>query len=396
MSGVESINHRAGLSGARRLVIKIGSGVLVRGGVRFDRGTFCRVVEQVAALVESGRHVAVVSSGAVALGRGRLGGLAKPDRQRSLPLLQAMAAVGQTTLMQLYDTELSHYGLRCGQLLLTRDDLDDRGRYLNARHTLRALWELGAVPVINENDTVATDEIRVGDNDGLAARVASLIEADLLVILSDIDALYTANPRVDPEARPYDVVAAEDPALDACVSDTHDARGGVGTGGMVTKLEAARIAARRAIPTLVMLGKAPERLPAALAGEQVGTLFVPSVARRKSGRKAWIGTLRTHGRVLCDAGAERAVRERGTSLLPSGVVAVEGRFEAGEAVALCSAESGQEFARGLVAYRAADVERIAGARSAQIESLLGYHVADEVVHRDDLLLLGADAAAPGR
>lgn len=372
---------RPEMSEVKTLVLKVGSGVLVHDGVRLDRGTFCRLVEQITHLMSAGIQVALVSSGAVALGRGRMG-VERPDRQ-SLPRLQALAAIGQTALMQLYDSELAHYERRCGQVLLTRDDLDDRTRYLNARRTLRAIWELGALPVINENDTISTDEIRFGDNDHLAARVACLLEADLLVILSDVEGVFTADPSLDPDAQRIDRMLANDPSLDGFVADTKDQLEGVGTGGMITKISAARIAALRGIPTVIMSGKSPERLPELLAGDSVGTLLLPT-STRQSSRKSWVQSLKIRGRLRCDDGATAALQHRGKSLLPSGLVEIEGRFDEGEAVEICSKE-GIAFAKGLATYPSVDLRRIMGAQSAQIGTILGYHVSDVVVHRDDMV-----------
>ncbi|MDX9719534.1 MAG: glutamate 5-kinase [Myxococcota bacterium] len=363
------------------LVIKVGSGVLVRDGVRFDRGTFCRLVETLAALVEKGYKLTLVSSGAVALGRGKLHE-AKPDRRKSLPKLQALAAVGQTTLMQLYDSEFAHYGLHCGQILLTREDTDNRTRYLNARRTLRTLWALGTVPIINENDSIATEEIRLGDNDMLAARVACMLAADLLVIFSDVDAVYSSNPKTDPAAQRFDMIAAMDPRLDAVAAPSQDKKG-VGTGGMFTKLEAARVAARRGIPSLIMSGKQPNRLVDALSGDEVGTLLLAQDSPQSS-RKVWIDSLKLHGRLYCDEGAVMAVIVHGKSLLPSGVSKVEGRFDEGDAIELCD-PAGNVFGRGLALYPAADLRQIAGEQSSRIEDVLGYHVSDAVVHRDDMV-----------
>ncbi len=372
--------NRPALHHVQSIVIKIGSGVLVRDGTRFDRGTFCRIVEIVAGLVESGRQVAIVSSGAVALGRGRMG-QEKPDRQRSLPKLQALAAIGQSILMQHYENELAHYNLCCGQILLTRQDTDNRTRYLNARRTLRTLWDLGAVPIINENDTITTDEIRLGDNDNLAARVATLLQVDLLAIYSDVDAIFEQNPKLNPDARPIDTIDAHAPHLDHVASDTATS---VGTGGMLTKIEAARIAAKRGIPTLITSGKDPNALLRALKGSRDGTLLLPSNSPHSS-RKAWIAALKAQGRLICDPGAVGAVRDQGRSLLPSGVTDVQGKFDEGEALELCTAD-GQVFAHGLAAYPASDMRRIAGVQSSNIESILGYHASDALIHRDDLVL----------
>ena len=383
---------RNDLQNSQTLVVKVGSGVLSRIGGDLDRRTFCRLVAELSAIVHGGRRVALVSSGAVALGRARLGET-KPDRERELPKLQALAAVGQTRLMHLYESEFAHYGLNCGQVLLTREGLDDRGRYLNARRTLRTLWELGCIPIINENDTVACHELRFGDNDRLASRVACLLDVDLLVICSDVDALYTSNPHVDPDATPLDVVSASDPVLDSFVSDTLDTIDGVGTGGMITKLGAARIAARRAIPTVVMNGKAPDLLPRLFEGERIGTLFSPDEQLHQQSRKAWISDLLVRGHLICDDGARDAVASRGKSLLPSGLKRIEGRFLEGDAVELRDA-SGQAFARGLAAYPDADMRRIIGCRSDEISKILGYRSTASVVHRDDLVLLNAEPSAP--
>ena len=372
---------RPEMSDVKTLVLKVGSGVLVRDGVHLDRGTFCRLVEQITHLMEAGIQVALVSSGAVALGRGRMG-VERPDRQ-SLPKLQALAAIGQTALMQLYDSEFAHYQRRCGQVLLTRDDLDDRTRYHNARRTLRAIWGLGALPIINENDTISTDEIRFGDNDHLAARVACLLEADLLVILSDVEGVFTADPSLNPDAKRIERVIASDQSLDGFVSDTKDQLEGVGTGGMVTKIGAARIAALRGIPTVIMSGKLPERLPELMTGASVGTYLVPASSRQSS-RRSWVQSLKVRGRLHCDEGAAEALKRRGKSLLPSGLVEIEGRFDEGEAVEICTIE-GTAFAKGLATYPAAALRRIKGVQSNQIGTILGYHTSDVVVHRDDMV-----------
>lgn len=383
---------RQDLKQARSLVVKIGSGVLVRDGVNLDRGTFCRLVERIAALWGLGYRVTVVSSGAIALGRNKLG-VAKPDRASALPRLQALAAVGQTRLMQLYESEFEHYGLRCGQVLFNRDDLDDRARYLNARRTLRELAKLGCVPIINENDTVTNDEIRFGDNDHLAARVASLLDVDVLVILSDVDAVYTADPRTNPGAERLDTVAAEDPALLEMAGGTHDPGAGVGTGGMITKIRAAQIAARSQIPTVILNGKNPDLLCQLLAGEEgVGTLLSPSDTRQP-GRKVWLERLRAKGKLLCDGGACRAVKDRGKSLLPGGVVGVEGNFLEGDAVELADAD-GQAFAIGLAAYPATDMRRIVGMHTDEIHATLGYRTTAAAVHRNDLVLLSQLSQSP--
>jgi glutamate 5-kinase len=386
-----SIFTRQDLPQAKSIVVKIGSGVLVRDGVQLDRGTFCRLVEQIAGLITLGYTVTVVSSGAVALGRSKLN-VPKPDRASALPRLQALAAVGQTRLMQLYETEFEHYGLRVGQVLFNRDDLDNRTRYLNARRTLRELNKMGCIPIINENDTVTNDEIRFGDNDHLAARVASLLDVDLFIILSDIDALYTANPRVNPDATPIDTIAAEDPSLLEMATDTHDLGSGVGTGGMITKIRAAQIAARTQIPTIITSGKHPERLPLLLSGAAgIGTLLTPPDTRQP-GRKVWLERLRPHGSLRCDEGACLAVRDRGKSLLPGGIITVDGNFIEGDAVEITDAE-GVPFAIGLAAYPAADLRRIAGHHTDDIHNILGYRTTAAAIHRNDMVLISTTASA---
>ncbi len=377
--------------GARTLVVKVGSAVLVGGAQGLERGAFCRLVEMLAGLLSVGHRVVLVTSGAVAMGRRKLGILTKPRGEAGIPVLQALAALGQSQLIQHYESEFAHYGYHVAQLLLTRDDFHHRRRFLNARLALEAVHRLGAVPVINENDTVATDEIKVGDNDQLAALVATLIGADRVVLLSDIDGLYDADPRSNPEARRLPVVRAFDPGLDPMVGDTHGGAAAVGTGGMRTKLLAARIAARSGIPLIVAPGRRPGVLPEVLQGTSAtGTLFVPEPGvDRLVSREAWIGLgARAQGRLWCDDGARRAVLERGASLLPSGVLRVEGDFSEGDVVELVNG-AGVAFARGLAISEADAVRRIAGAQSAQIEALLGYHVLDAVVHRDNLVLLAS-------
>ncbi|MBH24410.1 MAG: glutamate 5-kinase [Myxococcales bacterium] len=372
-----------------KVVVKIGSAVLMRDGSNLDRGAFCRLVDELAAVVHEGHQLVVVTSGAVAAGRRQLGLAKRPTGERNIPILQALAAFGQSRLIQLYDSEFSHYDIHVAQLLLTRDDFNNRQRYLNARNTLTAVHNFGALPIINENDTVATDEIRFGDNDQLAALVATMTGSDLLVLLSDIDGLYSANPQIDPDARRFDVVRAMDASLDDMVGDIHSATRD-GSGGMRTKLLAARIAARVGIQTVIAPGKQPNVVADVLAGRQgVGTRFMPDRdADKLDARKAWIGLgVQPAGRLVCDPGAVRAVCERGKSLLPSGVRAVEGDFTEGDVVELVTDE-GQPFARGLVAYPSVDAQRIVGLQSDAIEAELGYKIIDALVHRNDLMILG--------
>ncbi|MBR4985413.1 MAG: glutamate 5-kinase [Proteobacteria bacterium] len=374
--------HREMLIQSRRVVLKIGSAVLTRSSDKsLDRGVFCRLIEVVAKLRAEGRDVVIVTSGAVALGRSLMG-CERPDRQKSLPTLQALAAIGQSLLMDYYEQELRHYGLRCAQILLTRADLEDRTRFSNARRSLETLLEMGVIPVINENDAVTCDQIRFGDNDTLSARVAVLSRADLLIIMSDIDAVYTGNPKTDERAVRIDAMDAFDPRLDAYAGESS---GDVGTGGMITKISAARMAAKMGISTLVIYGKRPKHVLQVLEGKGIGTLLYAS-EHRQTLHKVWLESLLVKGRILCDDGAREAIVCQGRSLLPKGIVDVTGRFLEGECVEL-AARSGEVFAKGLALYDDGDMRKIAGHHSSEIEQILGFHVSDVMVHRDDLVLV---------
>lgn len=369
---------RASLKDARRIVVKVGSrsivGASLDEGARPGGGRFAQIAAEVAALRAEGRAVVIVSSGAVALGRGRLGYSAKP---RAVAELQACAAVGQSLLMRGWEQALGAHGIAVAQMLLSHADLEDRERYLNARAALDALLELGAAPIINENDTVAVDEIRFGDNDQLAAMVCTLAGADLLVLLTDVDGLLDASG-----AR---VPLIED--LEAARALVSEARGDVGSGGMSSKLDAARRAARRGVPVVIADARDPRIVEKTIAGEDVGTLVRPRGARLAS-RKHWIAfTLRPRGDLILDEGAVAAVREGRRSLLPAGIVGVRGHFSPGDLVILRDLR-GAEIGRGLTRYGTEDVAKLAGARTADIEDRLGYHGPDEVVHRDDLVVMG--------
>ncbi len=363
---------RQRLAAARRVVVKIGSRLIYE---RPDE-TLAEVAGEVAAM-RSQRSFVVVSSGAIALGRGVLG---LAERPRELARLQAVAAVGQGRLMQAWERAFSPYRLHVGQVLLTHDDVADRARFLSARHALAALLELGAIPIINENDTVATDEIKFGDNDRLAALTVSLVAADALVILTDVDGLHDAPPKLGGRRIPLvrDVDSEAAPLAGGATSE-------VGTGGMASKVQSAKIAGRSGVPTVVARGGAGV-LGRVLAGDDVGTLFVPSDERLQS-RKHWIAyALKPAGALVVDAGARAALVDRRKSLLPSGIREVRGAFAIGDAVSILS-EDGAEFARGLASYGAEEIVRIRGRRSADIEPILGYKYLDEVVHRDDLVVL---------
>jgi glutamate 5-kinase len=365
---------------ARRLVVKVGSGLITEPGQGPHEGRIGALAADIASLIRDRREVALVSSGAIATGTARLGLEARP---RSIPEKQAAAAVGQSALMWQYEHAFKRFGIPVGQVLLTGQDISDRSRYLNARNTLLTLLDFGVLPIVNENDTVAVDEIKVGDNDNLAALVAHLIDADLLVLLTDVEGLYTGDPRRDPGARRLDTVEAVTEAIEGLV---YDAAGAVSVGGMSTKLQAAQKAAASGIPMVIASGHEAGVLPRLLKGEAVGTYFKPR-DDRLAARKRWIAfAVPPQGRLTVDAGAKKALTERGTSLLPSGLVEVDGEFQAGEVVALAELD-GKEFARGLVNYDASELRRIRGSRTADIEKTLGYKGVDEVVHRDNLVVL---------
>jgi glutamate 5-kinase len=367
-------SSRRALSRARRVVVKIGSRLVAEDP---DARAAALAAEAVALRK---RHIdlVIVSSGAIALGREALG---MRERPRAIPLLQAAAAVGQGRLLQRYERALAAHGLAAAQLLLTHDDVRHRARYLNARHALTALLGLGAVPVINENDTVSVDEIKFGDNDRLAALVCSLVEADLLVILTDVAGLHDADPaaggKLIPEVRDIDREAAP---------VAGDATSAVGTGGMASKVQAAKIAGRFGVPTVVASGRRERPVSSIVDGEEVGTVFWPSVTRLQS-RKHWIAyALKPAGALTVDEGARRALVEGKKSLLPSGITGVTGGFDAGEPVSIVD-PAGREVARGLCAFSAAEIDKIRGHKTAEVAGLLGYPASDEVVHRDDLVLL---------
>ncbi len=368
------------LPATRRWVVKIGSALLTRDGQGLERGMLMPWVEQIAARRAAGHDVVLVSSGAVAEGMARMGWRQRP---KALHELQAAAAVGQMGLVRAYEACFETFGLHTAQVLLTRDDLAHRARYLNARVTLRTLLGLGVIPVINENDTVATDELRFGDNDTLAALVANLIEADLLILLTDQDGLFDRDPRRDPGARLIGETQVDDPQLDLVAGGSVT---GLGTGGMVTKVRAARLAARSGAATVIAPGRGEKVLTRIGRGEAVGTLLVPAQGPQAA-RKQWLaGHLQVRGRLTLDEGAVRALREKGTSLLAVGVKGVHGTFNRGEVVA-CVDEAGREVARGLVNYDVQETLRIRGEPTSRIEIILGYADGPELIHRDNLVVL---------
>jgi glutamate 5-kinase len=364
------------------MVVKVGSGLLTteRAGISAER--IQMIADELADVAARGIEVALVSSGAIVAGMAKLG---LRERPRSMPETQAAAAVGQSALMQQYEVAFARHARVVAQVLLTQEDISARHRYLNARNTLLTLLGYGVLPIVNENDTVAVDEIKVGDNDNLSAFVAHLVDADLLVLLTDVEGLYSSDPLRDPAARKLDTVEVVTSEVEALVWKEP---GRVAVGGMVTKLEAARKAAASGIPMVIASGRVPGVLGRLLDGDTVGTYF-PARADRLAARKRWIAfAVPPQGRVRVDAGAQRALIQRGKSLLPSGVTDVEGEFEAGEVVAVCiEGADGKEFARGLVNFDADELRKIRRAKTADIPALLGYRSFDEVIHRDNLVVL---------
>ena len=366
------------LSYVKRVVIKVGSGV-ISGNDGLDAGMIEAIARSVSELRQRGLEVVIVSSGAVAAGKGDLGIVGRP---RTIPLKQAAAAIGQSRLMRSYKEAFRTHGHTVAQVLLTRDDLANRRRYLNARNTLMTLLEYGVIPVINENDTVVVDEIRFGDNDNLSAMVTNLVEANLLVILSDVDGLYDSDPKSNPQAKLITAVERITEEIEAMA-------GGVvtllGTGGMATKIKAAKRASLYGVGTLIVNGRIPNVVQRVFSGEELGTYFLPA-RDRLAARKHWIAfTKKPRGRLFLDEGARKALMEAGKSLLPSGIKGVEGGFDRGDAVRLCDM-SGVEFAKGVINYSLPELLRIMGKKSSEIEAVLGYKYGDEVIHRDNLVL----------
>jgi glutamate 5-kinase len=370
---------RQHIARSKRWVVKIGSALLTNDGRGLNLAGIEQWVAQMAALRERGVEIVLVSSGAVAEGMCRLGWTKRPQTVHGL---QAAAAVGQMGLVQAYESRFQQYGLATAQILLTHDDLSNRKRYLNARSALLTLLELGVIPVVNENDTVVTDEIRFGDNDTLAALVANLIEADLLAILTDQAGMFDSDPRNNPRAQLLCEVRAGDPGLEAMAGG---GGGALGRGGMLTKVRAARLAARSGAKTVIAYGREDNVLGRIIEGECLGTLFVPDLEPMLA-RKRWLaGHLQLRGRLVLDAGAVRVLRESGRSLLAVGVKGVEGHFLRGEMVS-CVDEQGREVARGLINYSTEEMNKLKGLPSGQFHELLGYIGEEEIIHRDNLVL----------
>jgi glutamate 5-kinase len=367
------------LSQARRIVVKVGSSLVTDEGRGLDTQAIAQWCEQLARLSKDGREVVMVSSGAIAEGMKRLGWSSRPS---AIHELQAAAAVGQMGLVQAYESQLREQGVGSAQVLLTHADLADRERYLNARSTLLTLLQLGVVPVINENDTVVNDEIKFGDNDTLGALVANLIEADLLIILTDQKGLYSADPRKDPLAQFVHEGRAGDPALEAMAGG---AGSSIGKGGMITKILAAKRAAGSGASTVIAWGREPGALLRLCAGELIGTLLIAQTAKNQA-RKQWmVDHLQLRGSVTVDEGAVLKLRDEGKSLLPIGMIAVQGEFARGDVIAVRDPQ-GQEIARGLANYSSAEARLILRKASSEFERLLGYTGEPEMVHRTNLVL----------
>lgn len=363
----------------QRIVVKLGTSTLTAGTQQLNRQRMLEIVQQVARLHQQGHEMVVVSSGAMAAGRERLN---FPDLERALPAKQMLSAIGQGRLMHLYSQLFDLFEIVVGQVLLTRDDLGDRARYLNIRDTLTTLLEHRIVPIINENDTTATHEIRVGDNDNLSALVANLLEADLLVILTDQPGLFNADPRKNPEAQ---LIALVEQINDETYALAGGAGSNIGTGGMVTKIQAAQLASRSGVMTVIASGKEPDVLARIMSGDSVGTRFQPAVSRVES-RKRWLLTEKPRGKVTVDDGAARKMLKGGASLLPVGITSVEGTFERGELLAVI-APDGRVIAHGLTSYSSADLNKLCGAQSSRISEILGYSYGDAVIHRNNMVVL---------
>lgn len=372
------MSKRNQIKQSRRWVVKLGSALLTNDGRGLDQSAMGEWVRQIASLSKQGYEVVIVSSGAVAAGVSRLGWQGRP---KSIHEQQAAAAVGQALLVQAYEQEFQRYNLKTAQILLDHDDLSNRQRYLNARSTIRTLCSLGVIPIVNENDTVVTDEIRFGDNDTLGALVANLIEADTLCILTDQNAMYDGDPRVNALAQIIHERSALDPELDKMAGSG----GALGRGGMVSKVRAARLAARSGANTIIVGGRIYDAVLRVAAGELVGTLLYAS-QQPLAARKRWLaGQLQTRGVLILDDGAVDVLHKQGKSLLPVGVKTVVGYFTRGELV-VCRDGQGNEIARGLVNYGSDDCRKIIGHSSSKIEKLLGYKDFDELIHRDNLVL----------
>jgi glutamate 5-kinase len=371
---------RKNFQNTKRVVIKIGSSLLTAGGQGLNQPAIAKWVAQMALLRQHNIEVVLVSSGAVAEGMVRLG---LKQRPKTLHELQAAAAVGQMGLVRVFENKFQTHHLHAAQILLTHDDLSNRQRYLNARSTLLTLLKFRVIPVINENDTVATEEIRFGDNDTLGALVANLVEADLLILLTDQTGLFDSDPSLNPQAKLIESASVNDSLLDEVAGES---RSGLGRGGMFTKVRAARLAARSGAATVIVAGAIENVITSVIAGENLGTYLIPTIAPIAA-RKQWLaGQLQVNGRLILDEGAVKVLKDKGKSLLAVGVKAVEGRFERGDLV-LCLDATGTEIARGLINYGMSDCVSILGKPSSEFEAILGYADEDELIHRDNMVIV---------
>lgn len=363
----------------KRIVIKIGSSVIASHDKGLNEKRMEEIAREIAALREERHEILLVSSGAILCGMEKLG-LAR--RPKTIPMKQAAAAVGQSRLMWAYERFFEHFQVKVAQVLLTHEDIADRKRFLNARNTLMTLLDHHILPIINENDTVTVDEIKLGDNDHLAGQITHLVDASLLVILSDVDGLYTDDPRKNPNAGRIPVVAEVTEEIQKISGGSSPL---AGTGGMATKVRTAKSVSSYGVATLILNGTVPGLMGRAFQGEAIGTLFLPQTVRLSS-KKHWIAhSLKTKGELVLDAGAVEALLKKGTSLLPSGIHAVEGKFEVGDAIR-CLSPDRKEIAKGLTNYNASEMIQIKGIHSSQIEKVLGYKSTDEVIHRDNLVI----------
>ena len=372
---------RAALKDVKRIVIKVGSSTITYGTGKRNFSRIDRLAREIADLANQGKEIILVSSGAVAVGVDRLGLSAKP---KTIPGKQAAAAVGQGVLMHTYEKIFAEYGQIVAQVLLTRMDSVDRHRYTNSRNTFLALLDYKVIPIVNENDVVSIDELKIGDNDNLSALVAGIVDADLLIILSDVDGLYTANPQKNPKAK---LVPEVTDITQEIEESAGDAGSTVGTGGMFTKIQAAKVATSSGIHMVIASGEEKDAISRILEGEEVGTLFV-SRENRLQFRKRWLAFgARIAGKIVVDDGCAKAVRKAGAcSILPAGITNVDGEFEAGNTVSVVD-KSGHELARGLTNYSSEELTKIKGAKTSEIEALIGHKHFDEVIHRDDLVIL---------
>ena len=377
---MSSDRRRAIISKVGRVIIKIGSSVLTDSSGSLSESVFEKLAYEISNIRDKNIEVIVVSSGAIASGMKKLNLTQRPTE---ISMKQAIAAAGQSTLIWHYERAFSEFNLNVAQILLTLDGLSDRKRFLNARKTLTTVLSMGIIPIVNENDTVAVEEIMLGDNDNLAAHITTLIEADLLILLSDIDGLYNKDPRVNKDAELLSLIEKIGEDVENTAGDTY---GRTTVGGMRTKIEAAKKAAAFGVPTIIANGNNASTLEEIFDGKEVGTLFLPS-EQSLSGRKHWIAfTLKSAGQIIIDDGAIKAITSSGKSLLPSGIKNVIGTFGIGDSVT-CVDEKGRHIARGLTSYSAQDIRKIMGSKTSDVESILGYKYSDEVIHRDDLAVI---------